>query len=297
MTPVSFTLIRPEKPALSVRKKNDVVWLESPLFRGYDEIIHGFTTRLGGVSSGYLSSMNLSFASEREHPEHVRENFRRLAESVGFDASSLVFSSQMHTTNVIKVGRGDTGCGTLREYGFHDVDGFITDEPGVTPAVFSADCVPVLFFDPVHRAVGAAHSGWRGTAAGIVRVLVSRMTEAFGSDPSDLLVTVGPAICRRCYEVSEEVAVQFPSSCLEAKPDGKYQLDLHRANELLLLDSGILPGHLFLSNLCTSCNKELLFSHRATGGRRGLTAGFIGLRQAPFKKSVRAGTEMHRGYA
>ena len=281
MTSLSFSLIDPEKPALSVRENNGVVWLESPLFHGYKGLVHGFTTRLGGVSCGYLSSMNLSFASEREHPEHVRENFRRLAESVGFDASSLVFSSQMHTTNVLRVGKSDTGCGTLREYGWDNVDGFITDEPGVTPAVFSADCVPVLFFDPVRRAIGAAHSGWRGTAAGIVRVLIRRMSDEFGSDPGNLLVTVGPAICRKCYEVSEEVAERFPASCSIKKPDGKYLLDLHRANEILLLDSGILPGHLFISNLCTSCNKELLFSHRATGGRRGLTAGFIGLLRDP----------------
>ena len=277
MSEISFVPIHPEKPGLLIREKNHVVWLESTLFQGFPGLVHGFSTRLGGVSGGYLSSMNLSFNAESSHPGNVRENFRLLAESAGFDVSTLVFSSQMHTTNVLKAGRKDTGCGTSREYGWDDVDGFITNESGVTLAVFAADCVPVLFFDPIHRAVGAAHSGWRGTADGIVRVVVRRMMEEFGSDPADLYVTVGPAICQKCYEVSEDVAIRFPESCRIAKKDGKYQLDLHKANEQLLLGSGILPGHLVLSNLCTSCNKELLFSHRATGGRRGLMAGFIGL--------------------
>ena len=254
-------------------------------FTAFDElpgIIHGFSSRLGGVSEGFLSSMNLSF-SRGDEPERVRENFRRIAESIGFSEKDLVFSMQTHTANVRRVGREDCGRGLERPVGYCDVDGLVTNEPGVVLATFYADCVPLFFVDPVHHCIGLSHSGWRGTVGKIGKATVEMMAKEFGSEPGDLLAAVGPSICQECYEVSEEVIGLFRENFAEElwpklfyrKDNGHYQLNLWEANRLIFQEAGILPQHITVTDICTACNPELLFSHRASGGKRGNLAGFL----------------------
>ena len=167
-----------------------------------------------------------------------------------------------------------------------DVDGLITDEPGLLLGTFYADCVPLYFVDPVHRAIGLSHSGWRGTVARMGAVTLRAMSDAFGSRPQDVVCAIGPSICQACYEVSEDVAEQFlaefsgaDETLLYSTGGGKYQLNLWEANRRVLLESGILPEHLQITDLCTCCNPHNLFSHRYTGGRRGNLGAFLMLNE------------------
>lgn len=271
-----------EKNVLNWHGEKAVPYFTFPAFDELPGIIHGFSSRLGGVSEGFLSSMNLSF-SRGDEPERVRENFRRIAESIGFSEKDLVFSMQTHTANVRRVGREDCGRGLERPVGYCDVDGLVTNEPGVVLATFYADCVPLFFVDPVHHCIGLSHSGWRGTVGKIGKATAETMAREFGSEPGDLLAAVGPSICQECYEVSEEVIGLFRENFAEElwpklfyrKDNGHYQLNLWEANQLIFQEAGILPQHITVTDICTACNPELLFSHRASGGKRGNLAGFL----------------------
>lgn len=274
-----------EKNVLNWHGEKAVPYFTFPAFDEQSGIVHGFSSRLGGVSEGCLSSMNLSF-SRGDEPDRVRENFRRIAESIGFSEKDLVFSMQTHTVNVRRVGKEDCGRGLERPVGYCDVDGLVTNEPGVVLATFYADCVPLFFVDPVRRCIGLSHSGWRGTVGKIGKATVEMMAREFGSDPEDILAAVGPSICQECYEVSEEVIGLFRENFAEdlwpklfyRKDNGHYQLNLWEANRLIFQEAGILPEHITVTDICTACNPELLFSHRASGGKRGNLAGFLELK-------------------
>ena len=164
-----------EREVLTWHGEKEVPYFTFPSFEKLSEIVHGFSSRLGGVSEGCLSSMNLSF-SRGDEPERVRENFRRMAESIGFSEENLVFSMQTHTTNVRRVGKEDCGRGLFRPVGYRDVDGLVTNEPEVVLATFYADCVPLFFMDPVRHCIGLSHTGWRGTVGKIGKVTVETMT-------------------------------------------------------------------------------------------------------------------------
>lgn len=264
------------------RQKGDLEYLVFPKLEETGVVEHLFTTRTGGISSGIYSTMNLSF-SRGDDPECVSENYRRIGEVLKVEPGHMVASKQTHTTNIHLVTEEDIGNGITRPSAYDDIDGLATDIPGIALATFFADCVPLYFVDPVHKAIGLAHSGWRGTVAGMGACMVQFMQEHFQSDPRDLVAAVGPSICVDCYEVSEEVAEQFregfPEEVLQkGKAPGKYQLDLWKANESILLKAGILPEHLSVTDVCTCHNPEYLFSHRASHGRRGNLAAFLMLK-------------------
>ena len=266
-------------------EKNGVPYFVFENLENTGLVRHGFSTRLGGVSEGCLSSMNLSF-TRGDDPEKVRENFRRMGMAIGFETKDLVLSDQTHTTNVRLVTEADRGKGFDRERDYTDVDGLITDTPGLMLVTIYADCVPLYFVDPVHKAVGISHSGWKGTVHRIGKVTLERMKEAFGTRPEDVQAAIGPSICQDCYEVSEDVAQAFMDEFADQlddrlvyrKGNGKYQLNLWNANERILLEAGIRPEHLSITNICTCCNHELLFSHRASHGQRGNLGAFLGLK-------------------
>ena len=186
----------------------------------------------------------------------------------------FVFSQQTHTTNVRKVTLDDKGKGLTRQLDYQDVDGLITNVPGLCLSTFYADCVPLYFVDPVQKAIGLSHSGWRGTVGKIGAVTVQKMREEYGSKPEDIIAAIGPSICQDCYEVSEDVIVEFQNNFDEKywkalyykKENGKYQLNLWKANEIVLAEAGVLKKHIAVTNLCTCCNDEMLFSHRASQG-------------------------------
>lgn len=255
--------------------------LRYKIFDAYPELVVGFSTRLGGVSKGYLGSMNLSFTRGDEEAS-VMENHRRFAQACGYDYTKLVFSDQVHKTNLRIVTKDDCGKGIVRERDFSEIDGLITQEVGIPLMTFYADCVPLFLYDPVQRVIATAHSGLRGTVGRIGMVVVQKMQELYGSKPEDIICAIGPSICKACYEVSKDVAdacgvytEEQRKILLEDKGNGKYQLDLHQACYYNFTDAGVLPEHIALPDICTCCNPELLFSHRASGGRRGNLGGVI----------------------
>ena len=285
-------------------RTGELEYLTFPLLEETGMVRHLFTTRLGGVSQGIYATMNLSY-TRGDRKEAVDENFRRIAGVLGCQVEDMVCSDQTHTTNLRVVGRKDGGKGITRPKDYHDVDGLLTDEPGVVLATFYADCVPLFIVDPVNQAIGLSHSGWRGTVGKMGRVTLDKMREAYGTRPEDVRVAVAPSICQDCYEVSEDVALAFAEAfarddakaveylvryqrdhtqkdienCLMyRKEDGKYQLDLWYANFRVFRDAGVPDQNIEVTDVCTCCNPSLLFSHRASGGKRGNLGAFLMLK-------------------
>lgn len=241
-----------------------------------------FSTRLGGVSEGYLSSMNFGW-KQGDDLENVKENYRLFAGAIGVSADDYVFSDQVHDTKVVSVTKEHTAGPELHRK-LQGIDGLITAEENVVLATSYADCVPLFIVDPKHRIVAASHSGWRGTVGQIGRKTIEMMVQQYGSDPKDMACVIGPSICQQCYEVSEEVVSAL--SCVYAEDQmrqiaepgrepGKYQLDLWAACYETLKEAGVPPKSIQVSGVCTCCHKDLLFSHRATAGKRGNLNGFI----------------------
>lgn len=287
--------------------------LKYPLLEKNGLVKHCFTTRLGGASEGIFSTMNLSF-TRGDDKTAVEENYRRLAAAMEVDYEKFVFTDQTHTVNVRKVTAADAGKGITKERDYKDVDGLITNEPGLVLSTFFADCVPLYFVDPVHRAIGMSHSGWRGTVARMGKVTLEAMQREYGTNPADTICAIGPSICQDCYEVSGDVAEEFAKEfvgheaeilvespknaritgsiemqklqqdCAKAEEkdvidvDKKYQLDLWKANEIVLLEAGVKKEHIAVTDICTCCNPDILFSHRASHGKRGNLGGFLCLK-------------------
>lgn len=261
------------------REVNGIPYLVYPMLEETGIVSHGFSTRLGGVSKGHCATMNLS-THRGDDPEAVKENQRRMAETLGVDPERMVFSNQTHTTNVAVVTEENKG------QGLPETDGMITNVPGLCLVTFYADCVPLYFVDPVKKAIGLSHSGWRGTVHKMANVTVKKMEETFGSRPEDILAAIGPSICQDCYEVSEDVIEAFREAypkekhgqLFYGKENGKYQLNLWQANVCNMKEAGVLPDHISVTNLCTCCNPELLFSHRVLGWERGNLSAFLALK-------------------
>lgn len=252
-----------------------VGFLTFPSLSELDFVNHAFSTRIGGVSTGEFKSMNLNF-KRGDDPEKVTENYQIFCQAAGFDYRTLVSSSQDHNTNVRFVTKNDCGIGIFREHDMPSVDALITNEPDVTLVTHYADCTPLLFADPEKKVIALAHAGWRGTVGKIGEITVEAMQEKYGCDPTDIIAVVGPAIGQCCYEVDTPVYEQF-ASLTELKPayftkslgHGKYLVDLKETNRRMLLEAGLLSINITISDVCTRCNSGLLYSHRASGGKRG----------------------------
>ena len=208
-------------PYISYRILDDILWLKNAV-----------STRLGGVSKDYLASMNLGF-NRGDLDENVIRNHEIFANAIGVNPKNIVTGNQTHTTNVKVVTKDDCGKGIYRDRNYTDIDGLITNEKGIVLATYYADCVPLLIVDTKNKAIGLSHSGWRGTVGKIGKVTIEKMGELYGTKPEDIVACIGPSICQKCYEISEEVAVQFkeafPDNIKEIlidKGNGKYQLDL-----------------------------------------------------------------------
>ena len=280
-------------------------------FEGLDWLNCGFSTRLGGVSKGYFSSMNMSFC-RGDDPKDVMENISIFADAAGFKPENIVMPHQCHTTNVQTVGKNECGRGvqlSLMNDSLSDIpgteeeiDGQITGEKGVVLYVMGADCVPVFIVDTVKKVVAAVHAGWRGTVGDIAGEAVKKMKSEFGSNSKDIKAVVGPSICQDCYEVNFDVAEKFinkyysnekynkleqsenrdcfnivrpASGDFSDNPTQKYYLNLWGANKVNLINTGVEPQNIEISGICTRCHSDLFYSHRAHGNERGVNIGFI----------------------
>lgn len=264
-----------------------VTYLAFPALLESGMVRHGFSTRMGGVSEGPYATMNFSF-TRGDDPEAVRENYRRMAEALRVDMEKMVLTWQTHTTNVRVVSEEDLGKGIIKERDYRDVDGLVTDMPDVSLVTFFADCVPLYFLDKKNHAIGLSHSGWRGTVKRMGEKTLETMAEAFGTRPEDVTACIGPSICMDCYEVGGEVIEEFAAEFPEAvhdrlfykKENGKYMLNLWEANRIVLTDAGIREENLSVTDICTHCNPELLFSHRRSPEKRGNLCAFLCLNRS-----------------
>lgn len=269
---------------LNINKKDEIVYITFPLLEKTNIVRHAFTTRLGGVSEGMYSSMNMSFTngdSERK----VFENYRRICSVIGTDHEKAVFSQQTHTSNVRIVTEDDIGKGIIKGRDYTDIDGLITNIRKVTLVTQYADCTPLLFCDPVKKVIASSHAGWRGTASEIGRVTIEKMNLNFGCNPKDIICAIGPSICQHCYEVDDMVYTPISKipylkkdKIFIKKDNGKYMLDLWETNKEILINSGIKPENIDITDLCTNCHPDFFHSHRFTKGKRGNLAALIALK-------------------
>lgn len=270
-----------QSKTLNIHNKNGVVYLTFPKLDKAGGVTAAFSTRLGGVSTGDQSSMSfgLSLGDKREN---VLENYRIFCEAIGVDCKKVVLAHQTHTANIKKVTKEDIGKGIFKERNYNDIDGLVTNEPGIVLVTQYADCTPLLFFDPVERIAATSHGGWRGTVGEIALKTVEIMVKDYGSNPKDIICAIGPNISKCCYEVDDPVIEEInkltyldKSLCYYAKGGGKYMLDLKETNRQILLHAGIKEENIDVADLCTCCNSDVFHSHRATKGKRGTLAAMI----------------------
>lgn len=254
------------------KTKNDLLYSYTPTIAAP----HGFTTRLGGVSTGFSASLNLAFG-RGDSMENVEENLRRLGDAIGFDPTRLVLTRQTHS-DIVRVVTG-ADCRGLCHRDYPECDGLVTAEPGLALLVFTADCTPVLLYDPVTGAVGACHAGWRGTARDIAGKTARAMAAFFGCDPKNIRAAVGPNIGFCHFETGTDVPEAMIAAYGKAaeayiRPAGeKYHVDLKAMNRLSLNRAGV--EQVDVSEACTMCRPDLFFSHRTTGGNRGSQGAVI----------------------
>lgn len=262
---------------------NGLKYIQFKCFQEYTGVFaHAFTTRIGGVSTGECSTLNLGF-NRKDTPENVRENFLRICRSAGMDSSTLVFSNQVHDNKVKMVSEEDRGKGFSRESDIRGYDGLITDRPRVALVTFYADCVPVFLYDRVKQAIGVIHSGWKSTLKEIAAEAIKEMKKAAGCKPENIVAAVGPSIHACCFEVDRDVYEQFAAKFPEGrfyleKQDRKWTVDLQGIIRSTLIGSGVPEENIHLGGICTKCRKDLFFSHRGDVGKTGSLAAMMQLR-------------------
>lgn len=253
-------------------------------FSHFDKLAikHGISSRFGGVSTHPYHSLNLGLHTGDED-NHVIANRQRFCQGVGVEAERVVTAQQTHMDEIILVTAEHVGRGAKKySEALAHTDGLITNVPGIPLLLFFADCVPVLIFDPVHKAIGIAHAGWKGTVAHIGQKTIRKMQSHFGTNPKDCRVGIGPSIGACCYEVDDaviqELKGQFSNWQQFVQPTGdKWYLDLWQANTFQLEEIGVMAENIVVSNVCTECNKEIFFSYRAEQGCTGRMGAVISL--------------------
>lgn len=264
------------------RHENGSELLLLTAWHGHQGVSAGFTTRWGGVSKHPYNNLNVGLHVADDSVAVVR-NRTIIAEAIGIPLTQWTFGEQVHGDRVAILTAADAGKGTiLRDTAIEAADAFITKEKGLCLATMYADCVPIYFYDPVNEGIGLAHAGWKGTVMRIVEKTVQAMTASFGTRADQLLTVIGPSIGACCYEVDEHVAsriwqLDLDDGVLFSTSGGKYMLNLQEVNRQLLQKAGILPSHIELSQMCTSCRTDLLFSHRKEQGATGRMLAWLGL--------------------
>lgn len=243
----------------------------------------GFSTRMGGVSQGDWSSLNCAF-HVNDNPQNVIKNRESIANTVGFPFDAWTSAEQVHGNEVYRVTVEDKGKGRFsRESAIQSKDALITNEADIWLTSFYADCVPLYFFDPVSRAVGLAHAGWKGTVSTIAAMTIQSMSDELGCRIENLRTAIGPSIGPCCYEVDDHVAQHFKQAgmtyALTAKDNGRYWLDLKEINRQIMIKAGIMSSHIEISRLCTACHRQQFFSHRKEMGKTGRMMSWIGMKK------------------
>ena len=251
-------------------------------FKNIDGLVHGVTTRKGGVSKGPFFSLNLG-TQTGDDPQRVFCNRNKLLSHLNWNPSSVVIPNQVHGKNVVVITK-ERGSDDSAPHGLvlSEVDGLTTKEKGLLLMIKVADCIPVLLYDPASPAISLIHAGWRGTANGIIAQGVGAMKSSFGTKAKTIKAGIGPGIGGCCYEVKEDVRKAFlkqklDNSVWKIGEDKKIFLDLKKAIFLALIKCGLNKDNIEVASECTFCNPELFFSHRRDKGQTGRMAAVMGL--------------------
>lgn len=284
-----------------LHQQGEVKWVTFPELDAYPELIHAFTTRHGGVSTGEKTSLNFGKGPD-ETWDNILENYRILAAALSEEAGKaglvnrehMVRTDQTHTANVLTVTEEHLSMGILREREYTDIDGLITNKRGITLITSHADCNALFFYDPKQQAIGLAHSGWKGTLQEIGAQIIRQMSTEFDTQPEDLIAGIGPALCQTCFEVDEDVAQKFYQKnpawktmafqreigiCSETGEERrKHYIDLKSVVRETLMRSGVKPENIHDMGLCSKCRPDLFYSYRGQKGKNGNMVSVMMLR-------------------
>lgn len=260
-----------------LREKDKVKYLVITEFEDTNLVNHCFSTRIGGVSTGEAGTLNFGFG-RKDTRENVIENFKIICKTINVDFERLVLTDQVHDNKVYKVTEDDAGKGVLRESDIKCIDAFVTDVPGVPIVTFHADCIPVFFLDPVKKAIGLAHSGWKGTYSNISKNVIDKMRVEYGTCPSDLMCGIGPSIMKCHFEVGEDVAQMFGEKYGEEfiEMHNKPHIDLTAIVEKQLRECGV--SNIVQSGICTYCNNDIYYSYRGDNHKTGSLISIMALK-------------------
>jgi len=254
-----------------------MLYIKFKILEHFEKLIHGVSTRMGGYSEAPYSSLNLGF-HVKDNPDKVLINREIFCSELGIALDCIVAAKQVHGGKVAVVKKQEWGKGSEdHESAIDSCDAMITDAKNIFLMVLLADCPGIVFFDPVKKAVGVAHAGWRSTLVGIAENTVLAMKTTFKSKPGDIVCAISPSIGPCCFEIKDDVAVQFNNECVE-KRDGKLFLDLRELNKIQLINSGIKQENIEISDVCTFCNTKTYFSVRKEG-ETGRHAVIIGMKK------------------
>jgi len=265
---------------MQLNDKHGVQWLTFKTLSQHNNLIHGFTTRNGGVSHPPFSSLNMGHSTD-DNPEHVKENYNRILTALDLCDRPKYMTKQVHSNIVRYIG---TRSNESVENFIDGEDGLITDRTDITLITYYADCVPLFFYDPVKSAGGIVHSGWKGTSKQIGLKAVEKMTQVFGSNPSDIIAGIGPCASGCCYEVDQMVINLFQwmghelFEYLTPTTKGKYLIDLKGINHHIMTKAGILSENIEISSHCTMCENDVFFSYRKEKPKSGRMASIFALK-------------------
>lgn len=255
-----------------------------PLFSEFNEINHFTSTRKSGVSQGDFFSLNLGLYSGDE-PDNIQKNFNLLFDFTGIKPHQLFIPHQTHGDEIIVIDKKFTQESPENQQSLlYGKDALITNIPDIYIGVTTADCVPILIYDPVKKAVGAVHAGWRGTCGKIVSKTIEQMCEKFGSNPNDMFAVIGPSISVNVYNVGNELVDEFEKAGFKTneifqQKNEKIHLDLWKANENLLLEKGLKIENIEIAKRCTFTEHETFFSARKLGIKSGRMISVIGIEE------------------
>ena len=241
---------------------------------------HGVSARLGGISNEPFTSLNLAL-HVGDDPDTVRTNRQLYCQALDIPATALVTAEQIHGDSIHLVTAQDCGRGAANyQDALPQTDALITQVPGIPLMLFFADCVPVLIFDPVQRAIAVVHAGWKGTVALLARKTILAMQRYCQTQPEDCLVGIAPSIGPCCYEVDDPVIERLKASFIHWEPllekeETRRKLNLWEANRQQLREIGVKDENIINSQVCTACNSSLFFSYRKGQGKTGRLAAFI----------------------
>lgn len=242
-------------------------------------INHSVSTRYGGVSSqNGLDTLNMgTFTSDNF--DNVKTNYKLFCNAAGYNEKRVVLGYQTHSLNVRHVTETDCGKGVFKDRDYTDVDALITDCKNIPLVIHTADCVPVSLIDTQNKAIGCAHCGWRGTIGRLAEITLNAMQKKFATKPENIISLIGPCICQNCYEVSKDLFTsfeqEFGSSSNLMQSGDSYYIDLAGMNKSLLIEHGVKESNIYVSDICTCCNTDLLYSHRGQGPERGIFSTFL----------------------